>query len=246
MKRVVVTGLGFTSSIGNNRADVLESLRECRSGIEVMPELVAANDRVCLAGTVKGFTFPTTDPLDWTMPPSVKLNRVELRTMSPNSVYAVAAMEEAIRDANLDKALISNVGTGIHTASGGSPWLEHSVVESLMTRGPMRTSAPSIVAAMPNGLQLNLSAHYAIKGAALGFSSACASSAHALGFAADLIRVGRQEIMFVVGAEDLYPSCILAFASLRALSSQTDPSLAPRAFARAAIDRGHRRPWLAA
>jgi 3-oxoacyl-[acyl-carrier-protein] synthase-1 len=230
MKRVVVTGLGFTSSIGNSRAEVLRSLRECRSGIEVMPELAAANDRVCLAGTVKGFTFPTTDPLDWTMPESVKLTRAELRTMSPNSLYAVAAMEEAIRDAHLDKALISSASTGLHTASGGSPWLEHSVVESLMTRGPMRTSAPSIVAAMPNGLQLNLAAHYAIKGSALGFSSACASSAHALGFAADLIRSGRQDIMFVVGAEDCYPCCILAFASLRALSSQADPALAPRAF----------------
>ena len=99
MNRVVVTGLGFTSSIGNSRDEVLQSLRECRSGIEVMPELVAANDRVSLAGTVKGFTFPTPDPLDWTTPDSIKLSRTELRTMSPNSVYAVAAMEEAIRDA---------------------------------------------------------------------------------------------------------------------------------------------------
>jgi 3-oxoacyl-[acyl-carrier-protein] synthase-1 len=230
MNRVVVTGLGFTSSIGNSRGQVLQSLREARSGIEVMPELAALNDRVSLAGTVKDFAFPTTDPLDWTLPPSLQLSRTELRTMSPNSVYAVAAMEEAIRDARLDDSHVSSPRTGIHTASAGSPWLEHGIVESLMKRGPMRTSAPSIVAAMPNGLQLNLAAHYAIKGASLGFSSACASSAHALGFAADLIRSGRQDLMFVVGAEDCHPCSILAFAALRALSSQADPMLAPRAF----------------
>lgn len=230
MKRVVVTGLGFTSSVGNNRVEVLHSLRECRSGIEVMPELVASNDRVKLAGTVKGFTFPTTDPLDWTFPSTLKFNRNELRTMSPNSVFAVAAMEEAIRDAQLDPDLVSHPLTGLHTASAGSSWLEHGVIESLLTRGPMRTSAPSVVAAMPNGLQLNLAARYGIKGASLGFSSACASSAHAVGFAADLIRAGRQEIVFVVGAEDCNPCTILAFASLRALSSQDDPALAPRAF----------------
>lgn len=230
MNRVVVTGLGFTSSIGNSRAEVLRSLREGRSGIEVMPELVAANDRVKLAGTVKGFTFPSTDPLDWTFPETLKLSRAELRTLSPNSLFALAAMEEAIIDASLDPGLVSHPSTGLHTASAGSSWLEHGIVESLLTRGPMRTSAPSVVAAMPNGLQLNLAAHYRIKGASLGFSSACASSAHAVGFAADLIRFGRQQIVFVVGAEDCNPCTILAFASLRALSSQDDPALAPRAF----------------
>jgi len=139
-------------------------------------------------------------------------------------------MDEAIRDAQLDTTQISHPATGLHTASAGSSWLEHDVVESIINRGPMRTSAPSVIGAMPNGLLLNLAAHYAIKGASLGFSSACASSAHALGFAADLIRTGRQEVMFVVGAEDCHPCAILAFASLRALSCQSDPSLAPCAF----------------
>jgi len=83
---------------------------------------------------------------------------------------------------------------------------------------------------MPNSLHLNLTARFAIKGASVAFNSACASSSHALGSACDLIRLGRQKIMFVVGAEDCHPYNILPFASLRALSSQSDPALAPRPF----------------
>ncbi len=230
MNRVVVTGLGFISSIGNSRAAVLDSLREGRSGIEVMPELAAMNDRVSLAGTVKGFHFPTTDPLEWTFPEHVKLNRSELRTMVPNAVFSIAAMEEAIADARLDPALVSSPQTGLYCASAGSAWLTHVAIESVLTRGPARTSAPTVVTGMPNSLHLNLTARFAIKGASVGFSSACASSAHALGSACDLIRLGRQKIMFVVGAEDCHPYNILPFASLRALSSQSDPALAPRPF----------------
>ena len=230
MNRVVVTGLGFISSIGNNRAAVLESLRESRCGIEFMPELAAANDRVNLAGTVKGFAFPTTDPLDWTFPDNVQIIRAQLRTMVPNAVFAIAAMEEAISDAKLDPALVSTPQTGLYCASAGSAWLTHVTMDSLLSRGPARISAQSVVTCMPNSLHLNLTARFAIKGASVGFSSACASSAHALGSACDLIRLGRQKIMFVVGAEDCHPYNILPFASLRALSSHTDPALAPRPF----------------
>ena len=209
---------------------MLESLREGRSGIEFMPELAAANDRVMLAGTVKDFTFPTADPLDWTFPPNVQISRAQLRTLVPNAVFAIAAMEEAIRDAKLDAALVSAPQTGLYCASAGSSWMTHVALDSVLTRGPARTSAPTVVTGMPNSLHLNLTAKFAIKGASVGFSSACASSAHALGSACDLIRLGRQKIMFVVGAEDCHPCSILPFASLRALSVQTDPALAPRPF----------------
>jgi 3-oxoacyl-[acyl-carrier-protein] synthase-1 len=230
MNRVVVTGLGFISSIGNDRAAVLQSLREGRCGIEVMPELAAANERVKLAGTVKGFAFPTADPLDWTFPPHVQFSRSQLRTLVPNAVFASVAMDEAIRDAQLDPALVSSPQTGLYCASAGSSWMTHVALDSVLTRGPARTSAPTVVTGMPNSLHLNLTAKFAIKGASVGFSSACASSAHALGSACDLIRLGRQKIMFVVGAEDCHPCNILPFASLRALSAQSDPSLAPRPF----------------
>lgn len=230
MNRVVVTGLGFISSIGNDRAAVLQSLREGRCGIEVMPELAAANDRVKLAGIVKGFSFPTADPLDWTFPAHVQFSRSQLRTLVPNAVFASVAMDEAIRDAQLDPALVSSPQTGLYCASAGSSWMTHVALDSVLTRGPARTSAPTVVTGMPNSLHLNLTAKFAIKGASVGFSSACASSAHALGSACDLIRLGRQKIMFVVGAEDCHPCNILPFASLRALSAQSDPALAPRPF----------------
>lgn len=230
MNRVVVTGLGFISSIGNDRAAVLQSLREGRCGIEIMPELAAANDRVKLAGTVKGFSFPTADPLDWTFPAHVQFSRSQLRTLVPNAVFASVAMDEAIRDAQLDPALVSSPQTGLYCASAGSSWMTHVALDSVLTRGPARTSAPTVVTGMPNSLHLNLTAKFAIKGASVGFSSACASSAHALGSACDLIRMGRQKIMFVVGAEDCHPCNILPFASLRALSAQSDPALAPRPF----------------
>lgn len=230
MNRVVVTGLGFISSIGNSRAEVLQSLREGRCGIEFMPELAAANDRVKLAGTVKGFSFPTADPLDWTFPAHVQFSRSQLRTLVPNAVFASVAMDEAIRDAQLDPALVSSPQTGLYCASAGSSWMTHVALDSVLTRGPARTSAPTVVTGMPNSLHLNLTAKFAIKGASVGFSSACASSAHALGSACDLIRLGRQKIMFVVGAEDCHPCNILPFASLRALSAQSDPAFAPRPF----------------
>lgn len=230
MNRVVVTGLGFISSIGNDRAAVLQSLREGRCGIEWMPELAAMNDRVKLAGTVKGFAFPTADPLDWTFPAHVQFSRSQLRTLVPNAVFASAAMDEAIRDAQLDPTLVSSPQTGLYCASAGSSWMTHVALDSVLTRGPARTSAPTVVTGMPNSLHLNLTAKFAIKGASVGFSSACASSAHALGSACDLIRLGRQKIMFVVGAEDCHPCNILPFASLRALSAQSDPALAPRPF----------------
>ncbi|MDB6140072.1 MAG: beta-ketoacyl synthase [Verrucomicrobiaceae bacterium] len=230
MSRVVVTGLGFTTSIGNNRAEVLSSLREVRSGVEIMPELLAVNAPVRLAGTIKGFQFPSEDPLDWVLPPSIQMPRTQLRTMTPNALYAYAAMQEAIGDARLDHGLISNPDTGLYCASSGCTWLTHATVESLISRGASRTSPSLVIAGMPNSLHLNLTARFQIKGASLGFSSACASSAHALGSAYDLIKAGRQKIMFVVGAEDCHIYNILAFAAVRALSVQTDPKLAPRAF----------------
>lgn len=230
MNRVVVTGLGFISSIGNSRSTVLESLREGRCGIEVMPELAAANDRVKLAGTVKGFSFPSNDQLDWTFPDSIALSRTQLRTMVPHAVFAVGAMQEAIADAGLDPAQVSTPHTGLYCASAGSSSMIYAALDSVLKRGPARTSAPTVVTGMPNSLHLNLTARFGIKGASVGFSSACASSAHALGSACDLIRMGRQKIMFVVGAEDCDLCNILPFASLRALSQQSDPALAPRPF----------------
>ena len=230
MKRVVVTGIGFITSIGNNRKQVLRSLKECRTGVELFPDFDAADIPVKLAGTVKGFKFPTPYFEDWTYPPEYKLTRDQLRPMTPNSLYAFCAMQQAITQAKLTSELISNPRTGVMCASGGSMWLAYDNLHTMLTRGVARCQPMGIINSIPGSLYINLVSCFKIKGGSLGFSSACSSSAHALGAACDLIRLNRQDTVFVVGAEDCNKYNILPFAGIRALSMQTDPEKTPCAF----------------
>jgi 3-oxoacyl-[acyl-carrier-protein] synthase I len=112
-RRVVVTGLGFITSIGNTRADVLTSLRECRTGIEYYPELERSGVHVRLAGTVKEFSFPELRSDEWTYPAQYEIPREHLRSLSPHGVYGFCAMEQAIVDAQLTSDLVSNPRTGV-------------------------------------------------------------------------------------------------------------------------------------
>ena len=121
-------------------------------------------------------------------------------------------------------------GTGLYAASGGSPLLTHHHHERLGKFGVMRCSPVGIVASIVGTLNFNLVAAFRIRGASCGFSSACASSAHALGFAFDEISLGRQDRMFVVGGEDGNYDAILPFAGMRTLSLQSDPNVASRPF----------------
>jgi len=232
LKRAVVTGLGFITSIGNSRADVLRSLRECRTGVEPFEEFSGADCPVKLAGTVKGFAFPSTDPEDWTYPGEPRLTRTQLRAMTPNALYAFCAMQQAIREARLTPDLLSHPRTGLMCASGGSMWLAYHNFHTMITRGVARCQPLAVVNSIPGSLYINLVATFGLKGASLGCSSACASSAHALGLALDLIRLDRQDIVFVIGAEDCNKFNILPFAAARALSVQTDPARTPCAFDR--------------
>lgn len=230
MKRVVATGLGFITSIGNNREQVLRSLKECRTGVEPFPDFAGADVPVKLAGTIKGFQFPTPYFEDWTYPTEYKPTREQLRPMAPNSLFAYCAMQQAIAAAKLTSELVSNPRTGVMCASGGSMWLAYENYSTMLTRGVMRCQPMGIINAIPGSLYINLVSCFKIKGGSLGFSSACSSSAHALGAACDLIRLGRQDIVFVVGAEDCNKFSILPFAGIRALSVQTDPGITPCAF----------------
>ena len=231
MKRVVITGLGFVTSIGNNRHDVSRSLREARTGVELYPEFVHDPDvPVSLLGTVKGFSFPGTDFEDWTFPPTYKISRETLRPMAPNTLFAYFAMRQAIDDARLTPEEVSNPGTGLMCASGGSMGMAYASYDVMIKRGVMKCPPMSVINSIPGSLYINLVPAFRIKGASLGFSSACASSSHALGQAFDQIRLGRQQRMFVIGAEDCDKFSILPFATVRALSTQTDPEKAPRAF----------------
>ena len=231
-RRVVVTGLGFITSIGNNRAQVLASLRACRSGIEYYPALERSGVPVRLAGTVKEFTFPELRPDEWTYPEGYKIPREQLRSMAPNVLYAFCAMQQAIADARLSPDLVSHVRTGAMCASAGSPWLTYDYLDLMLKKGPQRCNPMAMVASIAGTLNMNLVAGFGIKGASLGFSSACASSAHALGAASDKIRANQQDIVFVAGAEDCNLFSILPFVGTRALSTQTDPTLSPCAFDR--------------
>jgi 3-oxoacyl-[acyl-carrier-protein] synthase-1 len=229
-RRVVITGLGFITSIGNTRAEVLASLRQGRSGIEIFDELPAVAGSPRLAGTIKGFAFPGTRCDDWTYPADYSIERNELRSMSPHVVYASCAMRQAIADARLGPELISHPRTGAMCASGGSMSTCYESLRVMETEGVHKCYPLSLPAGISGTLNSNLAASFKLKGAVLGFASACASSAHAFGYGYDLISRGRQDRVFVVGAEDCNKFSILPFAAVRALSLEIDPARAPAPF----------------
>jgi 3-oxoacyl-[acyl-carrier-protein] synthase I len=230
MPRVFITGLGFVTSIGNDAATVTRNLRELRHGFELFPPFQKPDIPVKVIGTIKEFTTDSPDPEDWTFPGNYTLKRELLRTMAPNGLFAHCAMLQAVADAKLEESDISDPQTGLYAASAGSPFLLFYHHDRLNKYGVMRCSPLGIVASIAGTLNFNLIAAFKIQGASCGFSSACASSAHALGFAFDDIALGRQKRMFVVGAEDGNVDAILPFAGMRTLSLQTDPNLASRPF----------------
>ena len=230
MPRVFITGLGFVTSIGNDAATVTRNLRELRHGFELYPPFQQPDIPCKVVGTIKDFNTDSTDPEDWTFPARYKIKRELLRSMAPNGLFAHCAMLQAVADAGLAEPDISNPATGLYAASGGSPFLTHYHNERLHKVGVMRCSPLGIVSAIVGTLNFNLVAAFKIHGASCGFSSACASSAHALGYAFDDIALGRQQRMFVIGAEDGNVDAILPFAGMRTLSLQTDPNLASRPF----------------
>jgi 3-oxoacyl-[acyl-carrier-protein] synthase I len=229
-RRVVVTGLGFITSIGNTREKVLTSLRELHTGIEHYPELERSRVPVRLCGTVKEFSFPELHSDEWTYPAGYTIPREHLRSMSPNAVYGFCAMKQAIAEAQLPPELVSHPRTGAMCASGGSSWLSYDYMAMMLEKGPQRCNPMAMVASISGTLNMNFVSCFAIKGHSLGFSSACASSAHALGEAFDRIRLNRQDIVFVAGAEDCDLYTILPFVGTRALTTGTDPSITPCAF----------------
>jgi len=230
MPKVFVTGLGFITSIGNDRAAVTQSLRELRHGMQLYPPFQKADVPVKVAAPVRDFNTDSTDPEDWTFPAGYRIRRDVLRSLSPNALFAYCAMLQAIKDSALTEPDISNEETGLYAASGGSPGILGRLLNQMQAQGVMRCPPLGIVASIAGTVQFNLVAHFKIKGASTGFSSACASSSHAIGFAFDEIVLGRQKRMFVIGAEDGNVETILPFAGMRALSANPDPETASRPF----------------
>lgn len=228
----VITGLGFITSIGNDHASVRRSLRELRHGFEPHLFLGNPNLNIRLAGTIKGFSFPTQNWRDWTWPAEFDVDRELLRGLAPHGVYALCALQQALADAGLGRADVANSATGLFCASAGSPFLLGNFLNQMHATRGERGNPMGIVSSIAGTLNFNLAAHYKIAGAVCGFVSACASSSHALGYAMDEIRLGRQQRMLVVGAEDMTDESILPFASLRALSTSDNPTQASRPFDR--------------
>ncbi len=229
-KSVVITGLGFVTSIGNSKEEVLNSLKNSISGIELYKDFEGEKIPVHCMGTVKGFSTEGSDYEDWTYPEKYSIRRDVMRGFSPHCLYAYCAMKQAIEDANLTDEEVSNIETGMYTASAGSTSMLVDNMARLDKFGVMRCPPMSVVASVVGTLSFNMVSAFKIKGASCGFASACASSSHAMGFAFDEISTGRQKRMFVVGGEDGNMRTILPFASMRALSCSKDPAKASRPY----------------
>ncbi len=231
-KKVYITGLGFITSIGNDIKEVSSSLISQKHGIVVNPVFEDEGVPVSVMGKIKGFDVDSSDFEDWSYPDDYKIRREIMRGLAPHGVYAYCAMLQSIADARLSDEEVSNRQTGLYAASGGSPFLHHYNINRMNTLGVMRCSPTGIVSSISGTLNFNMVAAFKVLGVSCGFSSACASSGHAMGFAYDEIHSGRQKRMFVVGAEDCNRESVLPFAGMRALSLEKDPAKASRPFDR--------------
>ena len=231
MRPVVVTGIGFVTCLGREKGVIADALRELRHGMVRYPPF-ADNERIPIqvAAPLPGFETSSSDPEDWTYPEDIRFRLEQLKGLSPNAVYAHFALRDAAADAGLSPAELSNETTGLYTASSGSAAMTHHHLARMKKVGPTRCSPLGIVASIAGTLNFNLAAAYGIRGATCGMVSACASSGHALGMAYDEIRLGRQDRMLVIGAEDFTEETLVPFSAMRVLSPSADPDNASRPF----------------
>ncbi len=229
-REVLITGIGFITSIGNDSATVSASLREGRHGLLPWDFCGNPNVPVKVAAPVRGFNVDSPHWRDWNWPKEHNIPRETLRGLAPHGVYAFCAMEQALADAALTPADITDGATGLFCASAGSAFVLHHNLTQARACQFERGNPMGVVTSIAGTLNFNLAAHFAITGAVTGFVSACASSSHAIGYATDEIRLGRQERMIVVGAEELNADTVLPFAPMRALSPNADPATASRPF----------------
>jgi 3-oxoacyl-(acyl-carrier-protein) synthase len=232
MRRAVITGLGFITSIGNDRAEVTQSLRTLQHGFAPVEFLGNPRLPVRVLGTLKGFATESTNWRDWRWPQRSAFPGETLRSLAPHGLYALCACEQALADARLAAGELSDGQTGLFCASAGSPFLLHHYLGQMYAAQGERGNPLGVVSSIAGTLNFNLAAYFHIRGAVCGFVSACASSSHALGYALDEIRLGRQRRMMVVGAEETHAESMLPFAAMRALSVNPDPATASRPFDR--------------
>ena len=230
--RVVVSGIGFVTSIGNDRAAVSRSLRELRSGIERFDFLPGTELPVKVAGTIKGFDTTAPQWAGWRWPAGYTIPKDVLRGLPPHGLHAFCAMEQVIADARLTAEILADGETGLFCSSAGSPRLMRQYLNQIHDSRGERIAPMSVVCSIAGTLNFNLAAHYGIRGAVAGFASACASTTQALGYGFDEVTLGRQRRVLVVGGEDLSWESIYTFHGMRALSRNPDPARASRPFDR--------------
>ncbi|PTT59284.1 beta-ketoacyl-ACP synthase I [Stenotrophomonas sp. HMWF003] len=208
MRRVVITGMGITSCLGNDLDTVSSALREGRAGIRHLPDHAEAGLRSHVGGNIE---------LDL----DAQIDRKVKRFMSDASAYAYIAMRDAIADAGLDQAQVANPRTGLIAGSGGgsSQWQVESA-DILRARGVRKVGPYMVPRTMCSTVSACLATAFQIKGLSYSLSAACATSAHCIGAAADLIRHGAQDVMFAGGGEDLHWSMSVMFDAMGALSTR--------------------------
>ena len=206
-RRIAITGMGITSCLGNDLDTVSASLREGRAGIRTLPDSVERGLRSQVGGAVD---------LDL----EAAIDRKLKRFMSDAAAYSYLAMRDAIADAGLDEAQVSNPRTGLVAGSGGgsSHW-QVETADILRDRGVRKVGPYMVPRTMCSTVSANLATAFKIKGVSYSLSAACATSAHCIGAAADLIRHGAQDIVFAGGGEDLDWTMTVMFDAMGALSS---------------------------
>jgi len=220
MRRVVITGLGIVSSIGNNAEEVTESLREGRSGIEFSQEYADLGFRSHVHAPVR---IDTKEHID----------RKALRFMGDAAAFNYIAMAQAIEDTSLPEDVVSNPRTGIIVGSGGGS--NENIVtatDALREKGLKKIGPYMVTRTMGSTTSACLSTEFKIKGVNYSISSACATSAHCIGNAMEQIQMGKQDVMFAGGGEELHWSMTDLFDAMGALSSKYNdaPATASRPY----------------
>ena len=220
MKRVVITGLGVVSCLGNDRTSVTRSLREGRSGIGFRSDFAEMGLR-CNVGAILDI-----DPRD-------HIDRKVLRFMGPAAAYAFISTDRAIADAGLEDAMISNPRTGLVMGSGGvSGEMFTETIDVMRDRGIKRAGPYRVTQIMSSTVSACVATPFKIKGVNYSIASACATSAHCIGHAVELIQMGKQDVILAGGSEDMHWSMAGMFDAMGALTSKYNetPTVASRAY----------------
>ncbi|MGR5146632.1 beta-ketoacyl-ACP synthase I [Photobacterium alginatilyticum] len=220
MKRAVITGMGIVSSIGNNVKEVLESLKTGKSGINFSEQFAEMKLRSNVWGDLK-------------MTPSEHIDRKKMRFMGDAAAFAYLSMEQAIEDAGLTEEQVSNDRTGLVAGSGGaSSYNQAAAVDILREKGVKRVGPYMVPRTMSSTVSACLATPFKIRGVNYTMSSACATSAHCIGHALELIQLGKQDVVFAGGGEELDWTLTMMFDAMGALSTKynDDPTKASRTY----------------